>query len=576
MRSIKTKYTIMVCCIMVVAFAALAISANLQASKGMTAVEHTALNLKLEGDIESVKAFIKSEYETMVFEDNILKDSSGNTIGGNHDLVDQLKKSLNVEVTIFASDQNDFNRVTTSIIKPDGKRAVGTMLGKDSAAYPSMIAGQRYLGEAVILGENYLTVYEPVVVNNKTIAILFAGFKMTTVNDMINTHSRTMAFSTLIIALVIILISGTAVFFVTQKNTAPIVTLMKHTQEMANYNLTHQLPQRLLNQKDEIGSLSQSISTLENNLKSLVLDIKASSNEVGESAQLLKELSSQTSHTTEEVAETMNTIAQTSSQQASETQVSASKLEDLGDMISDDRERISSMNQATEAVQILIDKGVQILQELIQTTQENGEAASVVFDSIQKTNASSAKIADASNMIAAIADQTNLLALNAAIEAARAGEHGKGFAVVAEEIRQLAEQSTESTKNIDSMVETLKSDADVAVTKMSETAAIVERQKKGVLQTESQYKEILEAMIQTKQLAMSLNDSSLQMEDNKNDVRTAVHSLSSIAQQNAAATEEISAGMQEQSASIQEVANASQELAALSKRLDEQIKKFNV
>ncbi|WDR00353.1 methyl-accepting chemotaxis protein [Devosia sp. J2-20] len=93
-------------------------------------------------------------------------------------LIEQITQVTGETATVFAWDPEteDFWRKTTNIIKPDGSRAVGTPLGKTGAVYPVIMNGQTYLGEAVILGTPYYTVYLPMKdTAGQVVGILYAG-----------------------------------------------------------------------------------------------------------------------------------------------------------------------------------------------------------------------------------------------------------------------------------------------------------------------------------------------------------------------------------------------------------------
>jgi len=131
---------------------------------------------KLSGDVKSFKMYVKEYFGVLKFFGDTLLDGNGKQIDGDYDAVDRIYSDLGVSATIFVADKDDFRRVVTNIKQADGSRAVGTMLGKDSAAYNSVAGGKDFTGEAMILGVPYYTVYNPIKDEyGKIIGIYFAG-----------------------------------------------------------------------------------------------------------------------------------------------------------------------------------------------------------------------------------------------------------------------------------------------------------------------------------------------------------------------------------------------------------------
>lgn len=99
----------------------------------------------------------------------------GIALNGNTKIVDEFTQATGAVATIFVRQGDDFVRITTSVTKADGARAVGTSLDKAHPAYPLMISGKPYNGRATLFGKTYATYYEPIVQSGQTIGILFIG-----------------------------------------------------------------------------------------------------------------------------------------------------------------------------------------------------------------------------------------------------------------------------------------------------------------------------------------------------------------------------------------------------------------
>ncbi|WP_280770657.1 methyl-accepting chemotaxis protein [Salipaludibacillus daqingensis] len=380
----------------------------------------------------------------------------------------------------------------------------------------------------------------------------------------------------MIVTLVILVLSIVLTFFIGSSITNPLITITKHSNKMSNLDITEDVPHHLLKKKDEVGRLSNGLQTITNNLREILKEINHSATQVAASSEELTATSQQSASASEEVAVTISEIATGASEQAQNTEDGSSKAMLLGEVVEKEQAVVKDLNEASARVSQVVSEGLKEIDKLTTISEENYHATKEVEQGIMKTNDSSKQIGEASNVIATIAEQTNLLALNAAIEAARAGEAGKGFSVVADEIRKLAEQSTTSTKTIDTVVKELQTNSEQAVKIMEKVSSILIEQEKTVRETKGKYVTISEAMTSSEKAVENLNLSGIEMKNIKDEIVNTLQSLSAIAEENSASTEEVSATMEQQSASTIEISKSSEGLSELAQDLQLLISKFKV
>ncbi len=382
---------------------------------------------------------------------------------------------------------------------------------------------------------------------------------------------------TIILAMITVLILCFGLIYLLQYNiTRPLIGITKVSKKIASMDLRENISEVYLKQKDEIGILSGTFQSLTLKLREIIIRIAQSANQVTATAQELAATSLQSASITEQISDTLENIAQGASEQANSTEMGFSNASKLGKLIDKNNDYVIELNLSTEEVNEMVKSGLRDVEKLSHAAHENRKATDEICEIILQTKSSSEQIREASKLISEMAGQTHLLALNASIEAARAGAAGRGFAIVAEEIQKMADQSAMSTKYIDDIIKGLMQNVNNSSMSMERIRTTSDEQLHSVMETFHKYQSISDLMKVSKAAVEKMNASEKDINNAKDEILDMLQSLSAIAEQNAAGTQQAASFVEEQTVSTRELAETSNRLSELATDLQSIIDRVQV
>lgn len=328
--------------------------------------------------------------------------------------------------------------------------------------------------------------------------------------------------------------------------------------------------------KDETRELAEAANTMLFGLQQMMLDIQSNANILSTASDRLDKGVSDNHIAGKEVATAMERVAEGADEQVALTQTMVAAMEQS--LMGLNRVAASTADVAERAVRtesIAVD-GQQRIDNAVGKITFIEQSFLSVQEAINEISKMSDQVINIADSMSGIARQTNLLALNAGIEAARAGEHGRGFAVVASEIRNLADQSATSAKEITSILETV-------VTGVQNTAHVVDE---STLHVNEGLQTIKDAGYAFTNITQHIHDLSGEFQDvsavveqlttGSETVMKSINEVSTVVEDTASATEEVSAMNEEQLASLQEMTDTSKQLNEMSDALDQLVNRFKL
>lgn len=356
----------------------------------------------------------------------------------------------------------------------------------------------------------------------------------------------------------------------------PILETTKEVTRLADLDFTVHDGDKRKAWKDENGVMMLAIGKLRQQLVGVIGDIHEQCEGLRSSSVVLKDSAKETGDVVEQLDRAMSDVAEGATSQANETQKATDNIISMGEMIKDTTEEVKGLRELAKTMSKAGTEALGKIQELGVVNRKTKEAVEVIAEQTQTTNASAAKIREVIEIITSIADQTNLLSLNASIEAARAGEAGKGFAVVASEISQLAAQSNESANKIAEIIALLIEECDKTVIKMEEVKEVMHIQDENVLHTQEAFRSVKKGIDQSMEGIDVINSKAFQLDEARVRVIDVVQSLSAIAEQNAASTEETSASATEVETIVNTISDNAKQLNEVADQLYEDVLKFKM
>ena len=345
------------------------------------------------------------------------------------------------------------------------------------------------------------------------------------------------------------------------------------TKEISKGDLSKDIP---LLSMDEIRDLEEAFSTMLNDLRRIILEMKNVSMQIQKTNTDLSELVNKVLSNSLEIDQSANDIAKGSEEQTLIVQKTSLRLENgiakMDEMVKQSAETASKINEArakTEKAEGNARRTISQMEDVLKQMVEYTQPMYRLANKVEKINL-------VINIMDEIAQKTDLLSLNASIEATRAGESGKGFALVADEIRSMAENSKRSSREIRKMVEDILDDNRAVINALNQTQKGISDGRETIYGTLSMFGDMLTGVQDISAAVKVIEEVTAKQVTQLRGLSGHFQELSRLAYENFVSTQKTTVATKKQKQDMEQIVTAMKSLDSLSKKMMETQQRFKL
>ncbi|MFC0214602.1 methyl-accepting chemotaxis protein [Paenibacillus chartarius] len=412
----------------------------------------------------------------------------------------------------------------------------------------------------------WVSVLYPIIDNNGNVAAYFA---VDVDAKMIPEAQHSFLRSSIILLFISLILCGGAQYVVARRTLMPLNHLMRGIEQVSNgkFNFT-------LEEKGSFGELNQKFNTMLSNIREILSSIKQTATSVADASNELFGITENNRHSIETITTEIKDMNAHVDQQKNSTEECSRSIVEIAASLQVIAQNASQVAYASQDMKHLSEEGNTAAQTISDQMGRINANSHTTAGTIKLLESKSEQIGNILNLIKDITAQTNLLALNASIEAARAGEHGRGFAVVADEVRKLADQSKQSTSQIEALIADIQSETYNAVSFVTQGTKETEKGLVIANNTGESFNNILEASQVVSNQILDISSATQQMSASTEQVTSMMEELASISRKTANSTSKIMDSVLTQESSLHSISSFASKLSSVAEELNYMVGKF--
>lgn len=463
---------------------------------------------------------------------------------------------------LFPKMLSSFDELRKQIIRSDMKK-IGEQVYNDLLAFRDAQAAMMQLWDRQdILSNERNRLRDQALTLAGEVSQLGNSLQTSAVVRMVNATER--AVSLIIVISVLAVFAGlTAGILLTRSVTGPVEKALTFAQSVA----AGQLSQRLrLDQKDEIGRLSQALDTMVDTLNEKIdeanrqsqaalikeqeaitamekaevagREAQAKTDAMLNAADRLEEVAHIVSSASEELSAQIEQSERGAAEQAARVTETATAMEEMNSTVMEVAKNAGEASDVSAKTRVKADDGAIVVKKAVTSIQQVQKESLALKEDMVALSGHAQSISQIMSVISDIADQTNLLALNAAIEAARAGDAGRGFAVVADEVRKLAEKTMSSTTDVGTAIKSIQDSASKSMEQVDKAVKAIEEATEFANRSGEALQEIVIMADTTADQVRGIATASEQQSASSEEINKSISQVNTIAGETARAMEE--------------------------------------